>query len=91
VWRTADQTEKEEHQKRVKELENDPAELMLFALEKLSGKTPTAELKQESPVSRQPQLNLALRTETKQRVGRNDPCSCGSGKKFKKCCLNKSN
>jgi len=25
--------------------------------------------------------------ETK--VGRNDPCPCGSGKKFKKCCLNK--
>jgi hypothetical protein len=23
-------------------------------------------------------------------VGRNDPCPCGSGKKFKKCCLNKS-
>ncbi len=23
------------------------------------------------------------------RVGRNDPCPCGSGKKFKKCCLNK--
>jgi len=22
------------------------------------------------------------------RVGRNDPCPCGSGKKFKKCCLN---
>ena len=21
-------------------------------------------------------------------VGRNDPCSCGSGKKFKKCCMN---
>lgn len=26
-----------------------------------------------------------LRVET--RVGRNDPCPCGSGKKFKKCCL----
>jgi hypothetical protein len=25
----------------------------------------------------------------KQRVGRNDPCPCGSGKKFKKCCLQK--
>ena len=25
------------------------------------------------------------RSETK--IGRNDPCSCGSGKKFKKCCL----
>jgi hypothetical protein len=23
-------------------------------------------------------------------VGRNDPCPCGSGKKFKKCCLNKA-
>ena len=23
------------------------------------------------------------------RLGRNDPCYCGSGKKFKKCCLNK--
>jgi preprotein translocase subunit SecA len=24
--------------------------------------------------------------KTKQKVGRNDPCPCGSGKKFKKCC-----
>jgi uncharacterized protein YchJ len=23
-------------------------------------------------------------------VGRNDPCTCGSGKKFKKCCANKA-
>ena len=22
-------------------------------------------------------------------VGRNDPCPCGSGRKFKKCCLNR--
>ncbi|MHB8901178.1 MAG: SEC-C metal-binding domain-containing protein [Thermoguttaceae bacterium] len=26
-----------------------------------------------------------------QKVGRNDPCPCGSGKKFKKCCLRKQN
>jgi hypothetical protein len=25
----------------------------------------------------------------RERVGRNDPCPCGSGKKFKKCCLKK--
>lgn len=25
----------------------------------------------------------------KEKVGRNDPCPCGSGKKFKKCCINK--
>ncbi len=28
-----------------------------------------------------------IRTEPK--IGRNDPCPCGSGKKFKKCCLDK--
>ena len=22
------------------------------------------------------------------KIGRNDPCLCGSGKKYKKCCLN---
>lgn len=25
----------------------------------------------------------------KVKIGRNDPCPCGSGKKFKKCCLNR--
>ena len=29
-----------------------------------------------------------LRVEEK--AGRNDPCPCGSGKKYKRCCLNKS-
>lgn len=24
------------------------------------------------------------------KVGRNDPCPCGSGKKYKKCCVNKA-
>ena len=28
--------------------------------------------------------------QTGQKVGRNDPCPCGSGKKYKKCCLLKS-
>ncbi len=30
---------------------------------------------------------IPLKNESK--VGRNDPCPCGSGKKYKKCCLNK--
>jgi preprotein translocase subunit SecA len=29
------------------------------------------------------------RTADGQKVGRNDPCHCGSGKKYKKCCLAK--
>ena len=28
-----------------------------------------------------------VRTADGQKVGRNDPCPCGSGKKYKKCCL----
>ena len=28
-------------------------------------------------------------SKVERKVGRNDPCPCGSGKKFKKCCLNK--
>lgn len=27
---------------------------------------------------------------TEEKTGRNDPCPCGSGKKYKKCCMNKS-
>lgn len=25
------------------------------------------------------------------KIGRNDPCQCGSGKKYKKCCMDKQN
>ncbi len=32
------------------------------------------------------QMNPKAPTVRSQKVGRNDPCPCGSGKKFKKCC-----
>lgn len=32
--------------------------------------------------------NNVINFESGQKVGRNDPCPCGSGKKFKKCCGN---
>lgn len=35
----------------------------------------------------QPSAQLPLARQAK--VGRNDPCPCGSGKKFKKCCMGK--
>ena len=34
-------------------------------------------------------LNPPTPIRSKPKVGRNDPCPCGSGLKFKKCCLNK--
>ena len=33
-------------------------------------------------------MNSTLSRSWNQKVGRNDPCPCGSGKKYKKCCLN---
>jgi SWIM/SEC-C metal-binding protein len=31
-------------------------------------------------------MNWPKPTEAEKKVGRNEPCPCGSGKKFKKCC-----
>ncbi len=31
-------------------------------------------------------LNVPKTIIAEEKVGRNDPCSCGSGKKYKKCC-----
>ncbi len=37
----------------------------------------------------QPDAKLEPIRNVAQKVGRNDPCPCGSGKKFKQCCLRK--
>lgn len=42
-----------------------------------------AEFREQAPIGVEP--TLPIRRETP-KVGRNDPCPCGSGKKFKKCC-----
>ena len=34
-------------------------------------------------------INTSVPEIVKTKIGRNDPCPCGSGKKYKKCCLNK--
>lgn len=39
--------------------------------------------REQTPVLSSPRLIK------REKVGRNDPCPCGSGKKYKKCCLNK--
>jgi uncharacterized protein YecA (UPF0149 family) len=33
---------------------------------------------------------LELHGAERKRIGRNDPCPCGSGKKYKKCCSEES-
>ena len=42
-------------------------------------------LKSNEPLVTQEEVRIQL-GEVMKKVGRNDLCSCGSGKKFKKCC-----
>jgi hypothetical protein len=37
-----------------------------------------------------PRLDSTQPDPTPKRVGRNDPCPCGSGKKYKRCCARSS-
>ncbi len=88
-WLTTEKAEKEEHWRRVKELEGDPKGLLLFALEKLTGKkaADVPKAKPSSPPTAR--LTLPRKPEARKKVGRNDPCPCGSGKKLKNCCMRK--
>ena len=88
-WLATEKAEKEEHWRRVKELEGDPHGLLLFALEKLTGKKAADVAKAKPPLPATPRLTLPSKPEAKKKVGRNDPCPCGSGKKFKNCCMKK--
>lgn len=42
----------------------------------------------QTPVPEREQRHEPIR-RTEDKVGRNDPCPCGSGKKYKNCCMNK--
>ena len=62
----------------------------LFRVQAVRGETPPAESRPQQPVKitlNRGEEPAAPRTVHRQqeKVGRNDPCPCGSGKKFKKC------
>jgi hypothetical protein len=88
-WLASEKAEKAEHWRRVKELEDDPQGLLLFALEKLTGKKAADVAKAKPSLPPPPRLTLPHKPAPQQKVGRNDPCPCGSGKKFKTCCMKK--
>jgi len=48
------------------------------------GEQPTSEMEQASKPQQSGPVKPFVRKQPK--VGRNDPCTCGSGKKFKRCC-----
>ena len=91
-WLATEKKEKEEHHKRVEELKDDPKGLLLFALEKLAGKKAEDVTKTKPTISKPPRKPAARllprqKPKSKKKVGRNSPCHCGSGKKFKNCCM----
>ena len=48
-----------------------------------------ASIRQQQTAPKQTAQVQPAGSRTKSKIGRNDPCPCGSGRKYKKCCLNK--
>ncbi|MGB0432312.1 MAG: SEC-C metal-binding domain-containing protein [Bacteroidia bacterium] len=75
--------------KRNKENDYEPLPLLNddWGSEEYQKKEPVINTEPKVPViNTEPKVSV-INTEPK--VGRNEPCPCGSGKKYKKCCLNK--
>jgi preprotein translocase subunit SecA len=101
-WKAAGDREREEHRRQLEEVSGDPERTLLFALQKAKEYFSGEDDDEESPKPQSPPKQLGggmestagkglgpvLGTDKPGRnVGRNDPCPCGSGKKYKKCCL----
>jgi hypothetical protein len=69
-------------------LSSSEAELVMFALDerlRLAGLNPVFATAEESEEEEEYQQPSAAAPPPSGKVGRNDPCPCGSGKKYKKC------
>ena len=86
--------EREEHRRQLEAVAGDPKATLLWAFERAKEYFSSNEADEKAPpVSKDASVDERLRDGSSslsvQRVGRNDPCPCGSGKKYKKCCLRK--
>lgn len=90
AWAAQAEADKEESRRKMEELGDDPEAFLQFAAERLDCGWPgeadeePEDFEPPSPPVRAPFVLEGPRT------GRNEPCPCGSGKKFKNCCLKKS-
>jgi uncharacterized protein len=71
---------------------DEPMKLMASALQ---GGRPANSIIPMMREKRQPEgsgnnLKVQNTSTSSQKIGRNSPCPCGSGRKYKQCCLNKS-
>jgi hypothetical protein len=77
VWKREVEERREKHERKMKEMHS-------FLQAPIPAPTPKV------PVSKErhgvPERKVSF-MHSEKHVGRNDPCPCGSGKKFKKCCM----
>jgi len=57
------------------------------SIEKVAATTPANRVMEVQVENLPPIKQVILRERGEVKIGRNDPCACGSGKKFKRCCL----
>jgi hypothetical protein len=79
-WLATEKAEKEEHWRRVQELEGDPRGLLLFALEKLTGKKAAEVAKAKLPLPPTPRLTLPRKPDARRRSDATIPVPVGAAR-----------
>ena len=101
-WKATGDRERAEHSRQLEEVSGDPKRMLLFAMQKAKDYFGGDENEEEAPKPKAPAKQWDVGTgatagsglasmlgpgKPERNVGRNDPCPCGSNKKFKKCCM----
>lgn len=89
AWLAEEEAEKEEHRRKMQEIGDDPEGFLRYAVERFAAQSPKQVEEPDPFEAPAPPVRAPFVFDTP-RTGRNEPCPCGSGKKFKNCCLKKS-
>jgi len=87
--RMAENAKNGKSRKRAKKIENDPAIIYFNYLKKFNINFATKELTVSDRTIIGPDSKFKKIKGERKKIGRNDLCPCGSGRKYKKCCMGK--
>jgi uncharacterized protein YecA (UPF0149 family) len=91
-WKRDHEREERERLRMVEESQSNPMAGLLYAMEQLTGKNASEVVKENDTRTADCAVEMISPPPayvSRGRNGRNEPCPCGSGKKYKKCCLRK--
>jgi hypothetical protein len=91
-WRSDHEREERERLRMVEESKNNPMAGLLYAMEQLTGKKASDVVKENAHRTADRAVEMISPPPayvSRGRIGRNEPCPCGSGKKYKRCCMRK--